>query len=181
VKIRTGWACGDDSFLEIGRIAQEEGCDAVTLHPRSRAQMFDGKADWSRIAELKSALDIPVIGSGDLFTAADVAAMLAETGCDAVMIARGAMGNPWIFRESLSLLLGEEPAAPSPAERCAAARRHLELFSELEGERVALMEMRKHLSWYSKGLPGAAQFRGAVNGIDDHAQLIGAMERFFHG
>jgi tRNA-dihydrouridine synthase B len=181
VKIRTGWVCGDDSFLEIGRIAQEEGCDAVTLHPRSRAQMFDGKADWSRIAELKSVLDIPVIGSGDLFTAADVALMLAETGCDAVMIARGAMGNPWIFRESLSLLQGGEHAAPTPSERCAAARRHLELFSELEGDRVALMEMRKHLSWYSKGLPGAAQFRAAVNGIDDAARLVGAMESFFHG
>ena len=181
VKIRTGWVCGDDSFLEIGRIAQEEGCDAVTLHPRSRAQMFDGKADWSRIAELKDALDIPVIGSGDLFTAADIALMLEETGCDAVMIARGAMGNPWIFRESLDLLAGAEPQAPTPAERYAAACRHLELFSELEGDRVALMEMRKHLSWYSKGLPGAAQFRAAVNGIENGAQLVGAMESFFHG
>jgi tRNA-dihydrouridine synthase B len=181
VKIRTGWVCGDDSFLEIGRIAQEEGCDAVTLHPRSRAQMFDGKADWSRIAQLKEALDIPVIGSGDLFTAADVALMLEQTGCDAVMIARGAMGNPWIFREALALLSGAAPEAPTPAERYAAARRHLELFSKLEGDRVALMEMRKHLSWYSKGLPGAAQFRAAVNGIENSAQLIGAMENFFHG
>jgi len=181
VKIRTGWVCGDDSFLEIGRIAQEEGCDAVTLHPRSRAQMFDGKADWSRIAELKQALRIPVIGSGDLFSAADVALMLEQTGCDAVMIARGAMGNPWIFREALALLAGGAHPAPSPAERCAAARRHLELFSELEGDRVALMEMRKHLSWYSKGLPGAAQFRSAVNGIENNAQLVGAMESFFHG
>ena len=113
VKIRTGWVCGDESFLEIGRIAQEEGCDAVTLHPRSRAQMFDGKADWSRITELKQALDIPVIGSGDLFSAADVARMLEETGCDAVMVARGAMGNPWIFREALQLLAGDACAAPS--------------------------------------------------------------------
>ena len=181
IKIRTGWVCGDDSFLEIGRIAQEEGCDAVTLHPRSRAQMFEGHANWSRIAELKSALDIPVIGSGDLFTAADVAAMLQETGCDAVMVARGAMGNPWIFRESLSLLAGEEPVPPSAEERLALARRHLELFSELEGDRVALMEMRKHLSWYSKGLPGAAQFRAAVNRIENASELVGAMEEFFHG
>jgi len=181
VKIRTGWVCGDDSFLEIGRIAQEEGCNAVTLHPRSRAQMFEGRADWSRIAELKNALQIPVIGSGDLFTADDVAAMLKETGCDAVMVARGAMGNPWIFRESLALLAGEEPVPPTPAERYAAARSHLALFSELEGDRVALMEMRKHLSWYSKGLPGAANFRAAVNRAGDTAELIGAMEGFFHG
>ena len=181
VKIRTGWVCGDDSFLEIGRIAQEEGCDAVTLHPRSRAQMFEGHADWSRIAELKSALHIPVIGSGDLFTAKDVAAMIEETGCDAVMVARGAMGNPWIFRESLALLAGGEPTPPDACERFAAASRHLELFGELEGDRVALMEMRKHLSWYSKGLPGAAQFRAAVNRIEDSAELVRAMEGFFHG
>jgi len=180
VKIRTGWVCGDDSFLEIGRIAQEEGCDAVTLHPRSRAQMFEGRANWSKIARLKEALDIPVVGSGDLFSGADVAAMLEETGCDAVMIARGAMGNPWIFRESLELLGGQKPAAPSAAERLAAASRHLVLFSELEGDRVALIEMRKHLSWYSKGLPGAAQFRAAVNRIEDPCELSGAMESFFH-
>ncbi|WP_026841666.1 tRNA dihydrouridine synthase DusB [Citrifermentans bremense] len=179
IKIRTGWVCGDDTFLEVGKIAQEEGCDAVTLHPRSRAQMFEGKADWSRIAELKSALSIPVIGSGDLFSAADVAGMLAETGCDAVMVARGAMGNPWIFREALSLLAGEEPAPPTVQERLAVSRRHLELFAEFAGGRVALMEMRKHLSWYSKGLPGAAQFRAAVNRIESAPELIRAMEEFF--
>ena len=180
VKIRTGWVCGDDTFLEIGRIAQEEGCDAVTLHPRSRSQMFEGKANWSRIAELKSALKIPVIGSGDLFSAADVVAMLEQTGCDAVMVARGAMGDPWIFRDALALLAGEAPVPPTAAERLTAARKHLSLFTEWEGDRVALMEMRKHLSWYSKGLPGAAQFRAAVNRIEDAPQLIGAMEDFFH-
>ncbi|UFS68841.1 tRNA dihydrouridine synthase DusB [Geomonas sp. RF6] len=180
VKIRTGWTCGDDVFLEIGRIAQEEGCDAVTLHPRSRAQMFDGKADWSKIGELKAALTIPVIGSGDLFSAADVVAMMAQSGCDAVMVARGAMGNPWIFREALALLEGGEPHPPTRVERLAAARRHLDLFCELEGDRTALMEMRKHLSWYSKGLPGAAQFRAAVNRIEQAAHLTEVMESFFN-
>jgi len=180
VKIRTGWVCGDDSYLEIGRIAQEEGCDAVTLHPRSRAQMFEGVANWSKIGELKSRLDIPVIGSGDLFTPQDVVRMLEETGCDAVMVARGAMGNPWIFREALSLLSGAKPASTTVSERLAVARRHLELFTDLEGDRVALMEMRKHLSWYSKGLPGGAQFRAAVNRIENAPELIGAMEGFFN-
>jgi len=181
VKIRTGWVCGDDTFLEIGRIAQEEGCDAVTLHPRSRAQMFEGKADWSRIAELKAALKIPVIGSGDLFTAKDVAGMFQATGCDAVMVARGAMGNPWLIRESLALLEGLEPVPPTVAERLAVARKHLELFVVEEGERVALMEMRKHLAWYSKGLPGAAQFRSAVNRVEAMAELVQVMEEFFGG
>ena len=180
VKIRTGWVCGDDSYLEIGRVAQEEGCDAVTLHPRSRAQMFEGVADWSKIGELKSRLDIPVIGSGDLFTPRDVVRMLEETGCDAVMVARGAMGNPWIFREALSLLSGAKPAPATVSERLAVARRHLELFTDFEGDRVALMEMRKHLSWYSKGLQGAAQFRAAVNRIENASELIGAMEGFFN-
>lgn len=180
VKIRTGWTCGEDTFLEIGRIAQEEGCDAVTLHPRSRAQMFEGRSDWKKIAELKAALRIPVIGSGDLFTSGDVVRMLQETGCDAVMVARGAMGNPWIFREALALLAGQTPAAPDVTERLAVARRHLELFTELAGSRLALMEMRKHLSWYSKGLPGAAQFRAAVNRIEDAAELLEAMEGFFN-
>jgi tRNA-dihydrouridine synthase B len=181
VKIRTGWTCEDHSFLEIGRIAQEEGCDAVTLHPRSRSQMFEGSADWSRIAELKQALRIPVIGSGDLFSGHDVVRMLEETGCDAVMIARGAMGNPWIFRDALELLAGRTPAEPTREERYAVSARHLELFSALAGERTALLEMRKHLSWYSKGLPGSAQFRATVNGIETNDQLIAAMENFFHG
>ncbi|MBJ6802516.1 tRNA dihydrouridine synthase DusB [Geomonas propionica] len=181
VKIRTGWVCGDDTFLEVGRIAQEEGCDAITLHPRSRAQMFEGKANWSKLAELKSALKIPVIGSGDLFSADDVVRMFRETGCDAVMVARGAMGNPWLFREALALMAGEVPVPPTVAERLAVARRHLELFTEFEGGRVALMEMRKHLAWYSKGLPGAAHFRAAVNRIEHTAELVGAMEEFFDG
>lgn len=179
VKIRTGWVCGDDTFLDVGRVAQEEGCDAVTLHPRSRAQMFEGRANWARIGELKARLDIPVIGSGDLFDARDVVRMLEETGCDAVMVARGAMGNPWIFREALSLLAGEGPTPPSVADRLTVARRHLELFTAFEGDRVALMEMRKHLSWYCKGLPGAAQFRAAVNRIEHASELVEAMEGFF--
>jgi tRNA-dihydrouridine synthase B len=107
--------------------------------------------------------------------------MFSETGCDAVMVARGAMGNPWIFREALALLAGEEPVPPTAQERLAAARKHLELFSDLEGNRIALMEMRKHLSWYSKGLPGAATFRAAVNRIEEASRLLAAMESFFNG
>jgi nifR3 family TIM-barrel protein len=181
IKIRTGWVAEEQNFLEIGRIAQEEGCDAVTLHPRSRAQMFEGHADWSRLRELKDALTIPVIGSGDIFTAADVVAMLAETGCDGIMVARGGLGNPWLFREALALLAGRTPVLPSPDERCRTARRHLELFCDLSGERVAVREMRKHLSWYVKGIPEAARFRERINRVDVLDELIAAMEGFFSG
>lgn len=179
VKIRSGWVCDEANFLEIARIAADEGCDAITLHPRSRSQMFEGHADWQKIAEMKRSVKIPIIGSGDLFTAADVTAMLAETGCDGVMVARGALGNPWIFRQALALLNGGEPAALAPEERLRAALRHLELFTELSGERVALREMRKHFGWYSHGLAGAAQFRKAVNIIEGKEALLEALRRFF--
>lgn len=179
VKIRSGWVCGEANFLEIARIAEDEGCDAITLHPRSRSQMFEGHADWQKIAELKRSVKIPVIGSGDLFTAADVTAMLAETGCDGIMVARGALGNPWIFRQALDILNGREPSAPEPEERLRTALRHLELFTELSGERVALREMRKHFGWYSHGLAGAAQFRKAVNIIEGKGALLEALHRFF--
>ncbi len=178
IKIRTGWDAADHTFLEVARIAEGEGCDAVTLHPRSRAQMFEGHADWTRITELKEAVAIPVIGSGDLFTAGDAVAMLRQTGCDGVMIARGGLGNPWIFREALAIMAGREPASPTPGERLAVALRHLELFVGLAGDRVAVREMRKHLSWYVRGLPGAARFREAINRGEDKDVLVRELRSF---
>jgi tRNA-dihydrouridine synthase B len=179
IKIRAGWETGAESFREIGRIAEEEGCDAITLHPRSRAQMFDGKADWDCIRELKEMVRIPVIGSGDLFNAADVLAMLHQTGCDGVMIARGALGNPWIFRETLDLLADRDPRPVSVAEKTETALRHLELSIDAAGERVALQEMRKHICWYARGLPGSARFRETVNRLQTRIELTGAIEEFF--
>jgi nifR3 family TIM-barrel protein len=181
VKIRSGWACGADNFLEIGQIAASEGCDAITLHPRSRAQMFDGSAAWEKIGELKASVPIPVIASGDLFTATDVAAVLRQSGCDAVMIARGALGNPWIFRQSIELLGGAEPRQPSMTERLVVAERHFALFCADAGERVAVREMRKHFSWYAKGVTGAAQFRAQVNQIPDGEGMLAAVRGFFGG
>jgi tRNA-dihydrouridine synthase B len=179
IKIRTGWESGEIRFREIGRIAEAEGCNAITLHPRSRAQMFEGKADWGCIRELKETVRIPVLGSGDLFNAADVLAMLRQTGCDAVMIARGALGNPWIFRETLDLLAGRNPRHPTPAERAETALRHLELFIEDSGEKVALREIRKHLCWYVRGLPGSARFRDTVNRLQTRSEVTGAIEVYF--
>jgi nifR3 family TIM-barrel protein len=179
IKLRTGWNAQEHTFLEIARIAEEEGCDGVTLHPRNRAQMFGNSADWSRIAELKNSLTIPVIGSGDLFTAQDTVRMLGQTGCDGVMIARGALGNPWIFAQTLALLTDESPELPSPKERLRVALRQLELFTALAGEQTALREMRKHLAWYSKGLPGAAQLRDAINRIEEKEAILKTLNTFF--
>lgn len=179
IKIRAGWTAEEENFLEIGRIAEEEGCDAITLHPRSRAQMFEGRADRAKIAALKRAISIPVIASGDMFTAADIASTLAETGCDGVMVARGALGNPWIFREALQLAAGKQVVPPTAAERLAVTLRHLQLFIELHGEKVAVREMRKHLSWYAHEVPGAARFRSLVNGLATSEEMIGALRDFF--
>jgi len=179
VKIRTGWTADEDTCEEVARIAEAEGCDAVTLHPRSRAQMFEGKADWSRIARLKEILRIPVLGSGDLFRATDVMEMLSSTGCDGVMIARGGLGNPWIFRESQDLLAGRTETPPTLVERHRTALRHLDLFVELVGERVAAREMRKHFCWYAHGVPGAAHFRALVNGLSTRDEMAGALAAFF--
>jgi tRNA-dihydrouridine synthase B len=179
IKIRTGWETGAESYREIGRIAEDEGCDAITLHPRSRAQMFEGKADWDSIRELKKTVRIPVIGSGDLFSGADILAMLHQTGCDGVMIARGALGNPWIFRETLDLLAGRDSRPLPVAERAETALRHLELSIAAAGERVALQEMKKHLCWYARGLTGSARFREIVNRLQSRSELLGAIEEFF--
>jgi len=179
VKIRSGWSHESVNYLLVGRIAEDEGADAVTLHPRTRGQMFEGLSDWSHIAELKRSLRIPVLGSGDLFTAADVLRMLQQTGCDGLMIARGALGNPWIFSQSMALRTGSEPSPVSPGEVYTVAKRHLELLIAAIGERFALREMRKHLCWYARGISGAAHFRGAVNRLEGLAEIEAAMREFF--
>ncbi|NVN90501.1 MAG: tRNA dihydrouridine synthase DusB [Desulfuromonadales bacterium] len=163
VKIRSGWHFGDNTFLEIAAIAESEGCDAITLHPRSRSQMFGGQADWSQLRQLKTHLSIPVIGSGDLFTAQDCHRMLAETNCDGVMVARGALGAPWIFRQ---IHEQQEYGTATPvtnSERAATIRMHLDLYLQTYGESIASREMKKHIGWYAKGFAGAADIRRDAN------------------
>lgn len=180
VKIRSGWDTPGINFLEIGRIAQEEGAEAITLHPRTRTQGFSGTADWEHIRQLKAALQIPVIGSGDIFTAEDAMTMREKTGCDGVMIGRGGYGNPWLFREILALQQGKpKPAPPTAAERHQAALLHLELFLESFPARKALLDMRKHLCWYSRGIAGAAAFRTQVNQLESLEQMRQLLIEFF--
>jgi tRNA-dihydrouridine synthase B len=177
VKIRSGWHCGDDTFREIGMIAEAEGCDAITLHPRSRSQMFSGTAAWEQLRELKGSVSIPVLGSGDLFTAQDCLRMMRETGCDGVMIARGALGAPWIFRQLAELSERGTVTAVTNLQRVEAMHQHLELFCRESGEAVAVREMKKHIGWYARGFAGAADIRRACNTARDIRDLLTLMER----
>ena len=177
VKIRSGWHCGDNTYCEIGRIAEAEGCDAITLHPRSRSQMFSGAAAWEQLRELKESVSIPVLGSGDLFSAEDCLGMLRETGCDGVMIARGALGAPWIFRQVAELAECGSVTPVSNLQRVGAMRRHLELFCRESGEQIAVREMKKHVGWYARGFVGAADIRRACNSARDIGDLNTLMER----
>jgi len=159
VKIRSGWDSSSINYAECARAAVEAGAEMVTLHPRTRAQNYGGKSDWSHIAELVSRLSVPVTGSGDLYAPEDARRMLEQTGCAAVMFARGAMGNPFIFSAARSLL---ETGAYQPAAfsaRIAAAMRHLEMLAADIGERTACLEMRKQFCAYTKGLSGGAALR----------------------
>ncbi|MFA7061553.1 MAG: tRNA dihydrouridine synthase DusB [Pedobacter sp.] len=177
IKIRSGWHCGDNRFQEIGKIAEAEGCDAITLHPRSRSQMFEGHANWSHIADLKNCVSIPVIGSGDLFTPQECFRMLTETGCDGVMVARGALGAPWIFRQALEQEQRGTVTLVGNVERSATIRQHLELYAREYGDAVAVREMKKHIGWYAKGFAGAADIRRDANGAASMADIYALTER----
>jgi len=177
VKIRSGWHCGDNTFLEAGIIAEAEGCDAITLHPRSRSQMFGGSADWDQLKVLKERLSIPVIGSGDLFTAPDCIRMLQETGCDGIMIARGALGAPWIFSQVKKLAEGAVAAPPTINELADNIRCHLGMYVAHYGDAVAAREMKKHFGWYAKGFPGASKIRREVNNAGTTADILALTDK----
>ena len=171
IKFRSGWDQDSVNYLEIARIAVEEGVDAVTLHPRTRSQMFGGQADWQQIKRLKEILSVPVIGSGDLFSAEDIKTMFAQTGCDAVMVGRGGYGNPWIISQALELLAGQPATQPTPAERLDVARNHFDLCLETFGPQKTLGLMRKHLCWYVRGMENAAGFRMEINQTKTIAEM----------
>ncbi len=179
IKFRSGWDHDTVNFLEIARIAVEEGVDALTLHPRTRTQMFGGEADWQQLKELKETVDIPVIGSGDLFNAEKIKTMFETTGCDAVMVGRGGYGNPWIIRQALELLAGKTVTPPSPAERLAVARDHFNLCLEIFGPQKTLGQMRKHLCWYVRGMENAAGFRADINKTRTIDEMNCRLEDFF--
>lgn len=169
VKIRAGWDSETVNAEEVARVVEAAGAAMICVHGRTREQYYSGSADWDIIRRVKATVGIPVIGNGDVFSGADALRMIAQTGCDYVMIGRGALGNPWIFQEVA------DPAgfAPKdPGERTAMFLRHAALTAEDKGEQIAVLEMRKHAGWYFKGLPGAARLRAAVNKIDTMALLV---------
>ena len=164
VKIRKGFEKDDNCAVEIAKAAEAAGAAAVTVHGRTRQQFYDGRADWEAIAAVKAAVNIPVIGNGDVMSGEDALRMMEETGCDGVMIARGALGNPWIFRDAKALWDGEAcPTPPSDGERIDLLLRHIEMVCEDKGEHAAVREMRKHVGWYIKGMRGATQVRRRIN------------------
>jgi len=172
VKIRSGWDESQRDPVGIALRCREAGAQALTLHARTRTQMFSGTADWDEIARVVEALDVPVIGNGDVMTPEDVEAMRRQTGCAGVMIARGAFGNPWLFAQARDLLAGRPKRAdPTPEERFATALQHARLALELQGDsRKTALEFRKHFGWYTKGVPGAASLRERLFQIDSMQQ-----------
>ena len=172
VKIRSGWDETQRDPVTIALRCREAGAQALTLHARTRTQMFTGQANWDEIARVVEALDVPVIGNGDVNSAGDILAMKRHTGCAGIMIARGAFGNPWIFAQGRALLAGEPlPPAPSPEERFTTALEHARLALRLQGDtRKTALEFRKHFGWYTRGVPGAAQLRERLFQIESMAQ-----------
>ncbi len=162
-KIRSGWDAQHINAPEMARILQESGADAVTVHGRTKEQMYRGKADWNVIAKVKQAVHIPIIGNGDVMRAQDAASIIKQTGCDGVMLARGIMGNPWLVRQCVQQLCGQQPEWPNQEEKIQMAMRHVALLVETKGETIGILEARGHLSWYLKGMHGAAQAREQIN------------------
>jgi nifR3 family TIM-barrel protein len=178
VKIRSGWSEEMRNPVEIALRCQDAGATVLTLHPRTRAQMYSGSARWDEIAAVVAALDIPVLGNGDIKSPEDAVAMQRQTGCAGVMIARGSFGQPWIFNQTRDLLDGRDKRpAPPVAERFAVALEHAHMADEYELDpRGAAVEFRKHLGWYVKGLPGSADLRKrlyAVHSVSEVEQIFG--------
>lgn len=177
VKIRKGFDETSINAPEIARIAEECGIAAIAVHGRTREQYYSGHADWDIISRVKQTVKIPVIGNGDVTDAVSAKRMLDETGCDGVMIGRGAQGNPWIFREVTQYLAtGKLPDKPTNEEKRQVILRHAALQMEYKGEYTAVRELRKHLAWYTTGLPNSARFRGMINEMETMRELTDAIE-----
>lgn len=178
VKIRRGFDEDHVNAVECALAAQAGGASAVAVHGRTRVQVYSGKADWEIIARVKEALDIPVIGNGDIVSGESALSMMKETGCDAVMAARAARGNPWLFAEICAVLEGRiPPERPSRRVVIAMILRHADLLRETKGEVIGMREMRKHVAWYLAGFPSAARVRNMANQVTTYEELESLLRR----
>ena len=173
VKIRKGWDKNSVNAVEVAEICEAAGADAIAIHGRTREQQYMPSADWEIIRQVKKAVKIPVIGNGDVTSAESAAKMMEQTGCDLVMIGRGALGNPWIFSETAMLLGHDRPTLPvSNAERISVLLRHIRTLCDYKGEYIGMREARKHTAWYLKGMPGAAALRKQAGELSTYEDLI---------
>ncbi len=179
VKIRKGFDDDHVNAVEMAHVAQESGASAVAVHGRTREQYYSGRADWSIIADVKAAVDIPVIGNGDILDAKDVIAMGQQTGCDGFMIGRGCQGNPWIFHQILHYFeTGELIGKPPIEEMIATMLRHARLQIDYKGDYLGIREMRKHAAWYTAGYKGASKLRGRINDVETYEDLEQLFSQF---
>ncbi|WP_409343919.1 tRNA dihydrouridine synthase DusB [Paenibacillus sp. MBLB4367] len=179
VKMRIGWDDEHVYAVQNAKAVENGGGSAVSVHGRTRVQMYTGTANWDIIKEVKESVSIPVIGNGDVFTPEDAKRLLDHTGCDGVMIGRGALGNPWMLYRTVQYLTGGElPSDPTPEEKIRIAVLHMDRLIALKGEHVAVKEMRKHMAWYLKGLPGAARVKDAIMELTKRDIMVELLEQY---
>ena len=178
IKIRTGWEKNGDDARIIARIAETEGVDAIAIHPRLASQGFKGRADWQVISDIKGAVSIPVMGNGDIVIARDAIKMVAETGCDAVMVGRAAIGNPWIFGQINALLRGRDFPETDLSTRFFMMKRYLRASVVYFGEEHACYMMRSRLAWFVKGLPHAKYFRESIKYLSTEKEALELIESY---
>ena len=162
VKIRSGWDSNSINAVEVAKVIESAGASAICVHPRTRKQGYSGKADWSIIKQVKDSVSIPVIGNGDIKTPEDVKKMLDETGCDAVMIGRGVLGNPWLIKNSINYLEGKSIEKVTLNDKIEMCLKHLDLLRDLKNEKIACLEIRNHIGWYLKGVKGSSDLKNKV-------------------
>ena len=181
VKIRSGWDSKSINAVEVAKVIEKAGASAICVHPRTRSQGYSGKSDWNIIKDVKKAVSIPVIGNGDIKTPYDAKRMLEETGCDAVMIGRGVLGNPWLIKNTINYLDGKEVVEPSLIDRVNMCLKHLSLLLDLKGEKIAALEIRNHIGWYFKGVKGANELKNKVYQTSNIHDIISLLNEFKEG